>query len=164
MILNTNPTCPTIHSNGTSRESLLKQYKSAIDAVNNACDYLQKAYPHGRDYYVQGGDALKKAQDEHQDWLRRLVSVKHELIAIATDVYKQKKDHPAFDGMIKTTYRAIDGYTEEQVFSDLDDAITYAHKQIGSKVEIGSGYAVSYDGVGKITVIGCLLKDIWPNC
>ena len=89
MEFNANPTCPTVHNNGTSRESLLAQYKSAIDAVNNACDYLQKAYPHGRDYYVQGDDALKKAQDEHQDRLRSLVGVKHELIEIATNVYKQ---------------------------------------------------------------------------
>lgn len=91
MEFNTNPTCPTVHSNGTSRESLLALYKSAISAIHDAIDAVYTATPHGRDYYVQGDEALKKAQAEHQDRILRLIGVKNELIAIATSVYKQGK-------------------------------------------------------------------------
>jgi hypothetical protein len=59
-------TKPTIHSNGTSAQSLALQYSEARVAVETALEAMQNAAPNGRDYYVQGAEALDAAIDEHR--------------------------------------------------------------------------------------------------
>lgn len=72
-------TRPLIHSNGTSAHALVNNYGLARDALLDAIDALGHCWPHGRDYYPLGGDALIKAQDEHRSRLKRLRSVLDEL-------------------------------------------------------------------------------------
>lgn len=74
---------PTIHSNGTSRDELLRQMCDATDALHRAIEVLASAGPNGRDYYPQGPDAIKRATAEHQDRLSRLQSVQAELQELA---------------------------------------------------------------------------------
>jgi hypothetical protein len=49
---------PTIHLNGTSRESLMEDLLGAYHALTEAIAALGRACPNGRDYYPQGNDAL----------------------------------------------------------------------------------------------------------
>jgi hypothetical protein len=72
-------TRPFIHSNGTSAHTLENDYGLARNALVDAIDSLDRCYPHGRDYYPLGGNALTKAQDEHRSRVERLRSVLDEL-------------------------------------------------------------------------------------
>jgi len=77
---------PTVHMNGTSRESLLEGYCNAINALQEAGSKLAAAAPNGRDYYVQGGDATKLAMDQHYARMAKLKEVIAELETIAMHV------------------------------------------------------------------------------
>jgi len=59
---------PTVHLNGTSRDSLVKQRVNIIDALLGVEKAISQAWPHGRDFYPQGPDALSAAQ---QVWHER---------------------------------------------------------------------------------------------
>ena len=56
--------------------------------------------------------------------------------------------------MITVFYSSIDGYREKRSFKTLAGARKYAQHRVGKSPEIGSYYAVSGDGVGKVTVDG----------
>jgi len=58
-------------------------------------------------------------------------------------------------------YNSVDRYSERRTFKTLKFARRYAHKWIGEHPEIGCGYAVSGDGIGKITVDGATLDDLF---
>jgi hypothetical protein len=70
---------PTVHLNGTSLEALKEGYWDSCRAVHLAISALSKAYPNGRDYYVQGEGAFTEAAQEHYDRIRRLESVYTEI-------------------------------------------------------------------------------------
>jgi len=63
---------PTVHSNGTSAESLVEGLSAAIDALHEAQRLMCEAAPNGRDYYVQGNLAAGAAMDAHE---RRLINL-----------------------------------------------------------------------------------------
>jgi hypothetical protein len=65
------------------------------------------------------------------------------------------------DRAITIYYRAIDGAHDKKVFHSLKYARNYAHKWVGEHAEFGHGYAISDDGIGKITVEGCTLKELF---
>lgn len=73
---------PTVHLNGTSRKELLRTNREALDALERAVDLLVEAGPNGRDFYVQGADAIRRALAEHSARLSALVAAKQELQAI----------------------------------------------------------------------------------
>jgi hypothetical protein len=81
-------TTPTIHLNGTSRESLLDGYRNAADALRGAIAALQQTAPHGRDYYPQGDNVLYVATDEHYARLEKLQQVLNEINELALAVCK----------------------------------------------------------------------------
>lgn len=68
---------PTIHSNGTSKDSLLDEACAALRAIEAA----QAAIPHpnGRDYYPQGPTVTTKAIDQSNGWRKRLNDLYAEL-------------------------------------------------------------------------------------
>lgn len=70
---------PTIHSNGTSKESLVEQWRDAYLALLNARSVLCGAAPHSRDYYPQGGCAYEMARAEHYARLVKIQAVMDEL-------------------------------------------------------------------------------------
>jgi hypothetical protein len=83
-------TTPTVHLNGTSRESLLEGYCDAGRAVNDAIKALQDAAPNDRDYYIQKDkDAFRNAVAEHMDRIERLINVRVELEVLAEAVADQ---------------------------------------------------------------------------
>lgn len=77
------PTLPTVHLNGSSRDSLLDDHLAAINALRVALKAVQEIAPHGRDYYTQGPDALAKAVIEHTNRLHRLADTIQELSTTA---------------------------------------------------------------------------------
>jgi hypothetical protein len=65
-------TLPTVHLNGTGRQSLSDEYMAAYTAARRAFDALCDATCNARDYYVQGDDAYFKARDERDRQLDNL--------------------------------------------------------------------------------------------
>ena len=65
---------------------------------------------------------------------------------------------------ITIKYAAIDGYRETRHFKTLIGAQRYANKMLGIPELwlIGNHYAISGDGIGKITA-SVNLRDLFPN-
>jgi len=80
---------PTVHLNGTGASELLDQVTDAGEAAYELIEALENMAPNGRDYYVQGPSALKKAMAEHQDRIKRVVDLRKELEAIAEAIAGQ---------------------------------------------------------------------------
>jgi hypothetical protein len=64
--------------------------------------------------------------------------------------------------MIRVRYEAIDGYRKTKMFKLLKNARKYAHERVGEHPSLGSYYAVSDDGVGKITA-NINLRELFPD-
>ena len=64
---------------------------------------------------------------------------------------------------IKVRYSSIDRFGKSRKFKTLAGARKFAHDWIGAHPEIGSTYAVSGDGIGKITCSGCTLRELFPS-
>jgi hypothetical protein len=77
---------PTVHLNGTSRQELVKLQLDAISKLRQAIEVLGLAAPNGRDFYVQGPDAMRYAVAEHAQRTARVQSVIDELYEIAEAV------------------------------------------------------------------------------
>ena len=86
---------PTVHLNGTSLAELQTALRIAYGAVHAAIDAVSQCAPHGRDYYVQGPDAIGKATAEHRSRIDRLDDVANELLNIGMAL-------PFEDGMGQT--------------------------------------------------------------
>jgi len=76
-------THPTIHTNGTSRDALLDDACTVVNAIVLAIDAACSRGPNARDYYPQGDGAFEKARAEHDSRIARLVEVRKEYEAIA---------------------------------------------------------------------------------
>jgi hypothetical protein len=59
-------------------------------------------------------------------------------------------------------YRSVDGCAIEETFHLLCDAQRFAHHWIGAHPEIGRGYAISGDGIGRIKAWGVSLAALFP--
>jgi hypothetical protein len=57
---------PTIHKNGTSKDTLIEQYMEASNALYSAILAMQAAAPNARDYYPQGDAAFLSALEEYR--------------------------------------------------------------------------------------------------
>ena len=65
--------------------------------------------------------------------------------------------------LITVRYSSIDGYRKRCRFKTLAGARKFATKWVGAHPEIGSSYAICDDGLGKITVEGALIHDLFPQ-
>ena len=63
---------------------------------------------------------------------------------------------------ITVSYSSIDHFRKTRKFKTLEGARKFAQKMIGPTPEMGSGYAVSGDGVGKILARGVSLYSLFP--
>jgi hypothetical protein len=64
---------------------------------------------------------------------------------------------------IKIRYSAIDGFCASRTFKTIRGARQYAHRAIGETPELGSSYAVSGDGMGKIEIgAGTTWAELFP--
>jgi hypothetical protein len=71
---------PTIHLNGSSKESLLDQLADAHLALIMAENTLSNCAPNARDYYPQGEDAFEAARQEFGNLTERLHGVRMEVL------------------------------------------------------------------------------------
>lgn len=71
---------PIIHSNGTSREMLLRGYTEAYYALDEAIRKFEAIEFNGRDYYLKGPEHFKQAQAEYEARWRKLCEVRSELL------------------------------------------------------------------------------------
>jgi hypothetical protein len=69
-------TIPTIHLNGTGKDTLTTEYYIAYKAIKESINTLLDATLNGRDFYPQGSDAFYQAREERQDALSKLHQVK----------------------------------------------------------------------------------------
>jgi len=60
---------PTVHSNGTSKEELVRQHLAVMEAATDLLKALGAGTPHGRDY-PRGGH-----REAHDAWWERVVAV-----------------------------------------------------------------------------------------
>ncbi len=74
---------PTIHMNGTSRESLLDDLIAASEALQIALDKVGRTMPNGRDYYPQGDAAHREALRQHVRRIQDLTAIRREIVEIA---------------------------------------------------------------------------------
>ena len=84
-----NLTFPTIHLNGSSGMQLQEDLLHAANAIYEAREKLNQCAPHGRDYYVQGDEALQLAQEQFNDRVKKLNSIYEELYAIYNNIQEQ---------------------------------------------------------------------------
>lgn len=80
---------PTIHLNGTGAQDLEESYLAQLKAVNAAIDTLAANPPSGRDYYVQGDNAIQEAIDQHSNRRKMLVDISQELQTILISIADQ---------------------------------------------------------------------------
>lgn len=64
---------------------------------------------------------------------------------------------------IKVRYSTIDRFSKTGTFKTLAGAQRFAQKWVGKTPDLGSDYAVSMDGVGKVAVEGAPLYDLFPE-
>lgn len=62
---------------------------------------------------------------------------------------------------IKVRYSSIDGFSKRRSFKTIKAARAFAVRYVGETPELGSTYAVSFDGIGKVTVTGCTLRELF---
>ena len=79
---------PTVHLNGTSRDTLLEGYIAALDALRLAREALQAAAPNARDYYMQPNSFALAVEEHAIRWTRlaRLRETLDELNTLAEHV------------------------------------------------------------------------------
>jgi hypothetical protein len=74
---------PTVHLNGTSRDTLVEALCEAQAALDQAGRKLAAAAPNGRDFYPQGPGAINVAMDQHEARMRKLREIVLEIEQIA---------------------------------------------------------------------------------
>jgi hypothetical protein len=62
---------------------------------------------------------------------------------------------------ITVRYSSIDHFHKTRVFKTIEGAREFAVTYVGEDADIGMSYAVSFDGVGKVTVTGCTLEELF---
>jgi hypothetical protein len=83
---------PTVHLNGTSKETLMDQITDAAQALRLAMEAIREAAPNARDYYVQGPNAFQEVQRQHCARINRLADVYTEYMEIAEAIADQGKN------------------------------------------------------------------------
>lgn len=64
---------------------------------------------------------------------------------------------------IVVSYASIDGYHLTRRYRTLAGAARFAVMWIGADADIGASYAVSADGIGRITVEGTTLESLFER-
>jgi len=65
--------------------------------------------------------------------------------------------------VITIHYESIDGVHKFRHCETIDGARAWAMWWVGQYPEVGRYYAVSSDGVSKVTVSGCYIQDVFPE-
>jgi hypothetical protein len=82
---------------------------------------------------------------------------------IARAVHARAITHERRTEMITVYYKSIDGVRKHEVCQDLQHAREWASYWVGKHPTVGSSYAVSDDGIGKVSVAGCTIRDLFKD-
>jgi hypothetical protein len=85
-----NHTDPTVHLNGTSRKSLVQQRSDIVQALVEVGKAIGQAWPHGRDYYPQGPDALIAAERVWKERAKIVADLRDEISEEGVRIYNQE--------------------------------------------------------------------------
>ena len=77
---------PTIHSNGTGKDMLLRDYMAARQAILDAIEAMRKIEFNARDYYPQGPEAWNLAREEQLARFRAIDKVADDFKKIAISI------------------------------------------------------------------------------
>ena len=86
---------PTVHLNGSGKQSLIDMYMRVRDALVAAEEAISEAHPHGRDYYVQQeleaavSSPIYRACSENRARLLKLHEIEEEINAIIGNICDQ---------------------------------------------------------------------------
>jgi hypothetical protein len=80
---------PLIHLNGSDGSLLAKHLSVAVDALRLAVVALGDVTPNERDYYPDGDDAWRRAQEGHERRVAHVATAWHEARAILRSVDDQ---------------------------------------------------------------------------
>ena len=58
---------PIVHSNGTGRDELVRQYRNILDSCRDLMAVMRSATPNGRDYYPISPTAGLEARDAYNE-------------------------------------------------------------------------------------------------
>jgi hypothetical protein len=66
---------------------------------------------------------------------------------------------------ITVRYSSIDRFSQRRKFKTLKGAQRFAAKWVGPTPDVSEtfGYAVSFDGMGKVTWSGCTSQELFPE-
>jgi len=64
---------------------------------------------------------------------------------------------------VRVAYDSIDRCRKTRTFKTIEGARKWAYEMVGKDAEIGTGYAVSTDGVGKVMVVGTTLRKLFQR-
>jgi len=64
---------------------------------------------------------------------------------------------------ISVLYESIDRFCQRRKFKTVKGASKFARKWVGDHPEQGSYYAVSFDGVGKVSWSGATFDELFPR-
>ena len=92
MKVNVNYPLPTIHLNGTPRDTLLEGEMKVYDALNKVSEALEQCEFHGRDYYVQDANPAMDAFNDDNAFSRAYNERQKHLQALA-DMERYFMDH-----------------------------------------------------------------------
>jgi hypothetical protein len=82
---------PMVHLNGTGIDELIRQVRTAVEAIDTAIEACKQAAPHARDYYLISDSAVLQATCEHLARLRKLEEVHNELSVIWRAIFDQRR-------------------------------------------------------------------------
>lgn len=78
---------PTIHNNGTDKQSLIQERMDVRASLEQAIELLKKSAPNGRDYYLTGN--LAEVMMEHRQRITVLQDMADALYAEAIAIDAQ---------------------------------------------------------------------------
>jgi len=81
---------PTINLNGSDASDLMDALNDAMRSLHDASRALSKCSPHGRDYHMQGPDAIGHAIRQHVSRMQRLADISKELMTISLCIADQR--------------------------------------------------------------------------
>ena len=77
---------PTINMNGTPKARLIDNLVDALEALRAAQKAVGETMPNGRDYHMQGPDAINRATAQHVNRIKMLEQIQSELTHIAESI------------------------------------------------------------------------------
>lgn len=80
-------TLPTIHLNGTGKDSLCAGYDNAADKLEDFCDAWGAIEFNARDYYPQGDEAWSSALKEREEMAGKIREVQAYLQRIQEHIH-----------------------------------------------------------------------------